>query len=186
MQSLLRCPESFKVTFVLLKMCNSLNPTFICLKESEIQLGSRDGGHDSRFLLLGIHRDSDSRRLYIIQTGCKQVTAQDSVWEQIHPEKPRVSSILNWKVAVLLSRMGVSLWFEGRSVTPQQIKRDLAGSPQACLLVLMSSRGNHHIQGFMFRGMATASAKGSCDTALWNDYNSNGGHAPLANKCTNS
>lgn len=49
--------------------------TFVCLKESEIQLGPGDCGDDSRFLLLGIHRDSDSRRLYLIQTGCKQVTA---------------------------------------------------------------------------------------------------------------
>lgn len=46
---------------------------FVCLKESEIQLGPGDRGDDSRVLLLGIHRDSDSRRVYLLQTGCKQV-----------------------------------------------------------------------------------------------------------------
>lgn len=45
------------------------------LKESEIQLGPGDCGDDSRLLLLGLHRDSDSRRVHILQAGCKQVTA---------------------------------------------------------------------------------------------------------------
>lgn len=50
----------------------------LCLKESEIQLGPRDRGDDPWVLLLGIHSYSDSRRVYILQTGCKQVTAQDN------------------------------------------------------------------------------------------------------------
>lgn len=50
----------------------------LCLKESEIQLGPGDRGDDPWVLLLGIHSYSDSRRVYILQTGCKQVTAQDN------------------------------------------------------------------------------------------------------------
>lgn len=86
----------------------------ICLKESEIQLGSWDCGDDSRFFLLGIHRDSDSRRLYIVQTGCKQVTAEDSLQEQKHKVNDAFLcsthvSTLNLNVDVLLSRMDLSL-----------------------------------------------------------------------------
>jgi len=56
--------------------------TFMCLKESEIQLGPRDRGDDSRVLLLGLHSYSDSGRVYLFKTGCKQVktTNKDYEW----------------------------------------------------------------------------------------------------------
>lgn len=44
------------------------------LKESGIQLEPRDRGDDSWLLLLGLHSDSDSRRVYLLKAGCKQVT----------------------------------------------------------------------------------------------------------------
>ena len=42
----------------------------VCLKESSIQLGPRDSGDDPWLLLLGLHCHPDSRRVYILQTGC--------------------------------------------------------------------------------------------------------------------
>lgn len=54
--------------------------SFFFLKESKIQLGPRDRGDDSWLLLLGLHSDSDPRRVYLLQAGCKQVTIpMDSV-----------------------------------------------------------------------------------------------------------
>lgn len=46
---------------------------YLCLKESEIQLGPGDRGDDSWILLLGLHSYSDSWGVYLLQAGCKQV-----------------------------------------------------------------------------------------------------------------
>lgn len=56
---------------------------FFCVKESEIQLGPRDRGDDSWIVFLGLHSDSDTRRIYLLKTGCQQVTASD-IWKKIY------------------------------------------------------------------------------------------------------
>lgn len=48
---------------------------YLCVKESKIQLGPGDRGDDSWLLLLGLHSDSDSRGVHILQAGRKQVNA---------------------------------------------------------------------------------------------------------------
>lgn len=61
----------------------------LCLKESEIQLGPRDCGNDSRIFLLGLHNYSDSRRVYLLKTGCKQVKITRLFFEIIYKQLVR-------------------------------------------------------------------------------------------------
>lgn len=48
---------------------------FLFVPESQVQLGPRDGGTDSRIFFLGLHRDTNPGRIHILQAGCKQVQA---------------------------------------------------------------------------------------------------------------
>lgn len=98
---------------------------FYFLKESEIQLGPGDCGDDSRVLLLGLHRDSDSRRVHILQTGCKQVTAPAENPRRQNPQhcpKENHQFRLSWNLDVIffstmpVCRMSI-VWCEVRSVT---------------------------------------------------------------------
>lgn len=54
-----------------------LKPNWFCFRapESQVQLGSRDGGADSRVFFLGLHRDANPGRVHILQAGCEQVKA---------------------------------------------------------------------------------------------------------------
>lgn len=57
--------------------------------ESQVQLGPRDGGTDSRIFFLGLHRDTNPGRIHILQAGCKQVAyRRHSLRIIIHTTQP--------------------------------------------------------------------------------------------------
>lgn len=45
----------------------------LCLLESQVQLGSGDGGTDPRLFLLGLHRDANPGGVHLLQVGSEQV-----------------------------------------------------------------------------------------------------------------
>lgn len=61
-----------------------------CSQESQVQLGSRDGGAHPRIVFLGLHRDANPRRIHLLQAGCKQVGASMPDTKQ-----PQMSSLEN-------------------------------------------------------------------------------------------
>ena len=59
----------------------------LCLPESQVQLGSGDGGADPRLFLLGLHRDANPWGIHLLQAGSEQVGGP-STWGTTDTAQP--------------------------------------------------------------------------------------------------
>lgn len=65
--------SSFIFVLTLLLISMFLFWVWFFLPESQVQLGSGDGGNDSRIFFLGLHRDANPGRIHILQARSEQV-----------------------------------------------------------------------------------------------------------------
>lgn len=69
------------------------------IPESQVQLGSGDGGDDSRIVFLGLHRDSNPGRIHLLQARSQQVVIFSYYCRPV--ERNRLPSSLSLYVLLL-------------------------------------------------------------------------------------